>query len=209
MEPQNQENSVVQDPLPTDYLDQIAPQTSPKGNFFSKKIVIIGLIGAALLAVILIIIGSSSSGSDIKPSEKLYAKLKTTQAVEESAIKSIKNSDLRAINADLKSFLTDTLRDIETPLAKVGSPIKSITKQTLASEANQAMVDKLENARLNAVFDRIYPSEMAYQLDTILTLMNKILKTTSSKDMKTFLTEAIKNLTTIQERFENFSSTTS
>lgn len=187
------------------YLDQIAPKPV-KTSIFQQKPIVFGAI--ALLAFIVIcafalIVGSLSGG--IAPTKRLAARLVNTQQVVTSAVPNIKNTRLRALNSNLKIILTNTIRDASPILAKDKIDINKLDKDTLAKEPNTKMLERLEDARLNAIYDRTYAREMAYQVETIISLMQEI-KKSGKKDLKTFLTTAIDNLSPIQKQFEDYNS---
>ena len=149
-------------------------------------------------------VGSSSGGTS--PIQTLSARLVSTTNTVTSANKNIKNTKLRALNSSLNIYLSNTTRDLAPILVinKIDAkkPNKSITK----AESNVAMLAVLEDARLNAVYDRVYAREMNTQLEKILLLMNQINKTTKSSQTKTFLDNAIKNLEPIQKQFADYNS---
>lgn len=193
-------------PLSTDYLDQIAPQPKRRFSLDKKQWIILGGIGAVVVVLILaIIIGSMSSST--KPTETLAARLESTATVVDDAAGKIKSSSLRALNSNLKIFLTNTIRDIKTPLQKDGVDINKLDKDVVKKESSDKMLATLEDARLNARYDRIYAVEMAYRLDTIVTLMQQIYKNTNNQALKTFLDSAYNNLEPTQKQFANFDET--
>lgn len=189
-------------PTPTDYLDQIAPTNAKKPGIISNRPILFGAIAIVLLLVV-ILIGSLFSGG-VKPSEKLAARLTITAETVESATGIIKSSKMRALNTDLKLFLTNTIRDIEPFLTKNGIKIEKLSDKVLEDESNADLLIRLEDARLNGIYDRTYAREMSYQLDTILTLMRQIGKSASTEGFKSFLDNAIINLEPIQQDFSDF-----
>lgn len=193
-------------PTPTDYLEQIAPRTTKPGFAFNGKPMILAGIAAIVLLVIIIILGSMSG--NIKPTQRLAARLTTTASTVDYATDNIKSSALRALNSDLRLFLTNTVRDIGPILAKDGVKISNLDKKVLAAESNTDMLARLEDARLNVDFDNTYAREMSYQLDMVLTLMKQIYSSTSSRSLKDFLTNSYTNLAQIQQEFSKFNSTT-
>ena len=193
-------------PLPSNYLDQIAP-VAPKKSFLNLgKPILIGLIAIIVLTVICavgLIVSISSSG---KTTEKLAARLVTTKTIATDATDNIKSSSLRAVNGELKTFLTNTIRDIEPLLAKENTDIKSLPETLLNTKTDKALATRLEDARLNVIFDRTYAREMAYELSNILNLMQQIYSKTGNSDLKTFLDDAENNLTPIQKQFADFNT---
>lgn len=197
-----------QQQLPTDYLNQIAPQ-APKRSPFTFGIKQVALIGGALIILVIILaaVFGSIGGGKKAPLERLSVRLTSTATVANNAQVNLKSSQLRSLNASLKLYFTNTNRDIAAPLTAAGIDPEKIDKNIIASESTTAMTTRLENARLNAVYDRTYAREMAYQLGNTLTLINQIYKTTQSASLKTFLSSAYKNLQPTQQAFANFTTT--
>lgn len=193
--------------LPTDYLNQIAPQ-APKKPIFSFGIKQIIIVGAALivLVIILAVVVGNIANSKKDPLEHLSARLTATQAVVIAAQPNLKSSELRSLNSNLSLYMTNTNRDITAPLTAAGINTKKLSKTIVASESTSALSARLEDARLNAVFDRTYAREMAYQLSTSMTLMNQIYTSTGNADLKTFLQSAYDNLKPTEESFANFTA---
>lgn len=202
MYPQNNQ------PITSDYLDQIAP-SAPKKSFLNmnRPVVIFLAIGILLLFCILAFMVAIPNGG--KTTERLAARLVTIETIAKDATTKIKSSNLRAVNSGLKSYLTNTIRDITPLLAKENTDIKKLPKTLLNTNKDIELNTRLEDARLNAIFDRTYAREMAYELSNILNLMQQIYDKTGSKDLKTFLEDADKNLTPTQKQFADFDSTDS
>ena len=194
-------------PLPVDYLNQIAPNQTHKINLFNKQPLLLGGIGIIVLLIVTIIVASLMSGG-IKPTERLAARLTATASVVDDAKTKMKSSQLRAINATLSSLLINSVRDITPILTKDGIKIDKLSKSVVATESTDAMMARLEDARLNVKYDRIYAQEMATQLENILILMNQIENSTSSSSLKTYLSDNITNLQPIQKQFSDFQDPT-
>jgi len=193
---------------PLDYLNQIAPPMAKKTLFSDKRKLFIGLGGLVILAVIMMAVGSNLPKS-VSQTERLAARLSAIQAVTESSTKNIKSSQLRTINSNLKLYFTNTIRDITPILTKSQIDIKKLSDSAKKLESNSATLTKLEDARLNAIYDRVYASEMSYQLDATISLMRQLSKATSDTSMKTFLAGAITNLEPTQKQFTDFDSANS
>ncbi|MEI7539367.1 MAG: hypothetical protein WCJ36_01175 [Candidatus Saccharibacteria bacterium] len=191
---------------PLDYLNQIAPKSPPKVNNLFKKPII---LGAALGFAILLTIISTIASSQPKSTELLAARLTTIASTADSATTNIKSTQLRAFNSNLKLYLTNAVRDITPILAKDGIDITKLDKKVTTAESNADLLATLEDARLNAVYDRTYAREMAYKLDTVITLMRQINSSTGNKDLKSYLNDAIANLTPIQKQFADFNAANS
>ena len=187
-----------------DYLNQIAPQ--PKKPGLSSKMFLILIGGGVLLAIIgAIFIFSSGSGSGpVQKMQTLASRMETLRTVSDKAQKNIKSGDLRSTNSNLTIFLTNANRDIVEPLETNGVDLKKIDKKIAAAEKGEELTKKLEDARLNAVFDRVYAREMAYQLETVAALMQEIYGKTKSKSLQEFLLKTDDNLQPISEQLEDF-----
>ena len=193
---------------PADYMNQIAPQMPkrPLGKLGIRQVLILG--GGLIIAVIILaIIVNSVAAGKRDPLEHLSARLTSTQAVVVAAQANLKSSKLKSLNGNLTLYMTNTNRDVSKPLLSAGINTAKLSKTIVASEAPTSLVARLEDARLNAVYDRTYAREMTYQLGTLLTLMKQIYNGTGNPELKTFLKSAYDNLSPTQESFANFTST--
>jgi hypothetical protein len=194
-----------QTPYSIDYLNQIAPQQKKPG--VSNKLFLMVIGGGLLLAVIIgILMLSSSASGPTKKIQTLAARLTTLQTISDKAQKNIKSGDLRSTNSSLTIFLTNANRDMVEPLKKNGVDVKKIDKSITAKEAGTDLTKTLEDARLNAVYDRTYAREMGYQLDTVAALMKDILESSNSKSLKEFLISTDANLLPLKKQFKEFSA---
>lgn len=194
-------------PLPEDYLNQIAPKPQKRLGYFSKKPIVVGAIalGVIILIFVIVLISSGISNS-IGSTERLAARLVSTKTTVDSATVNIKSTKLRALNSSLGIYLTNTIRDATPILAKKNIKIEKLDKNVALAESNAKMLETLEDARLNAIYDRIYASEMANQLDTILILMREIYKSSNGEELKSFLDNAYKTLEPTQKEFADFNA---
>jgi dGTP triphosphohydrolase len=192
-------------------LNQIAPQ--PTRNKFDllhqkpSRLALIGL-GVAFVVVILlsIVIGIMTGDNNI---EHLAARLNSTQSTAISATNNIKSTQLRALNSSLKLYLTNTIRDATPIFDKNGVKVDSLSSSVTKTESNTKMLATLEDARLNAIYDRVYAREMAYQLDNVITLMRQIYSSTNSSNLKNFLNSSYKSLEPTQKQFADFNAANS
>lgn len=188
---------------PSNYLDQIAPQKQTKNNLLNNKII---LFGGIAIIVLLIIITISSLFGGVKPAEQLAGRLLSTQDIIANSTTKIKDNQLLTINSELKIYLINTIRDITPLLSKQNININKLSSTVIKSESDATILATLEDARLNAKYDRTYAREMAYQLDTILTLMQQISKGASDSQLKSFLNDAYNNLAPTQKQFADFNA---
>jgi hypothetical protein len=191
-----------------DYLNQIAPQQQRNGLSNRMFLMLIG--GAILLIAIVGIMMLSGGGSGpTKNMQTLAARVQTLGKLTSSEQKNIKSNDLRAANSNLSIFLANTEQGMVSPLEKNGITVTKLDKEVVAAEDGEKLKAKLEDARLNAVFDRTYAREMSYQLEALRTLMNTIYLSTNSKSMKDFLQTTNSSLVPIKKQFDTFNSTSS
>lgn len=188
-----------------DYLNQIAPTVTTKQRFSKIQLIIGGVLGSLVVIVIGLSLFLNLTRTP-SSTQTLAARLISTEAVVNKAQPLLKSTELRTLNSNLNIYLTDTNRGIAEPLLKVKVDVSKLDKTIVAKESGEALTAKLEDARLNATYDRVYALEMAYQLETIMTLMQKIYSSTSSKTLKDFLEGAYKNLEPTQKSFEDFNA---
>lgn len=191
-----------------DYLNQIAPPPQKQG--MSNRLFMMVIGGGVLLAVIVGLMMLSSGGSG--PTQKmqtLAARVQTLEKITSGAQRNIKSNDLRGANSNLSIFLANTDQGMTAPLEKNGVSVTKLDKTIVAAEKGDDLSAKLEDARLNAVFDRTYAREMSYQLTALENLMNSIYKSTGSKSMKSFLQTTEDSLVPIRKQFNSFNETSS
>lgn len=195
-----------QNQYPVDYLNQIAPQsTKPTMN----KIMVFGMIGGVvLLAIIAIFILSNLGGGPVQKMQTLAARLQTLQKISSDSQKNLKAGQLRTINSNLTLYLTNTNRDIADPLSKNGVDSKKLDKSITAAEEakGEALSQKLENARLNAILDRTYAREMTFQLETLAVLMKELYVSSKSTSFKDFLKTTDANLLPLKKQLSEFNA---
>lgn len=192
---------------PDQYLDTIAAQAQPPkpAPFIPRKVLYGGGI-AIILAIILIVFGTIFGSSQRGSAEVLLARLNATQPIVEDAQSKLNSSQLRSLNSGLSIYFTNTLRDSAELFSNVGVEANSLPTNVVEkeAEATTALTERLEDARLNAIFDRTYALEMDYRLATIMTLMQETYNSTSNEELRSYLTEAYDNLETTQQAFADF-----
>lgn len=191
-----------------DYLNQIS--TQPKKSGMNDRFFLFIVGGGLLFAIIvgLILLTSSSNGPTQKM-ETLAAQLQTLQTISSQANANIQDDSLSATNSTLTLLLTNINLNIAAPLKTNGVDVTKIDKAISNAENGAALTQTLENAKLNAVYDRTYAREMSYQLATVIALMKEIYNDTHSTSLKTFLNTTYLNLQPIQTQFANFTDPTS
>ena len=201
-------------PLPgytadTGYLDSIATPLPVKTM---KPWQLWGIIGAVLLLMIIVVVGVSSSGGTSN-AERYTAYLTRVQALgklTKDSSKAIQSSQLRALNASTNSNLAtaDTggvkllgVYDLKKlPEAKKTNPI-TVEYTTLAT--------KLNDARLNSIYDRVYAREIGYQLGALRAEMNTLYKSSKNEQLRTYLETTDDNLKPLVTQFNEFNNSQS
>ena len=190
-----------------DYLNQIAPK-QPKKGLFDNRILAFVAGGGILLVILVGVLSLMSSGSGpTQTMATLAARLTTLTKITKDSQKNIKSNQLNGINSNLNIFLSNADHDMIQPMKNNGVDVNNLDKTIQAAENGTALTATLENARLNAVFDRTYAHEMSYQLATVHALMQTIYNGTRSTSMRTFLQTSDTNLGTIKKQLDDFSAT--
>ncbi|MDB5163268.1 MAG: hypothetical protein JWO54_115 [Candidatus Saccharibacteria bacterium] len=196
-----------QQPLPPNYLDQIAPQTAKRSFSLSRPrlILLIGIV-AIILVMIMAYVAGAIGNAKKEPWERLSARIAATAEIAESSEGKIKNSQLRSVNSNVKISLTNTQRDLTAPLTTVGINVEKISPSVISSESSDKMIARLEDARLNAKYDSTYAREMSYQLSNLLTLLRQMYSSSSNEMNKTFLETTYNNFLPVQKSLSEFSA---
>lgn len=191
------------------YLDQIAPQQQKK-PLFALNLRSILILGGALvvLVIILVTISNLFGSSRLEPWQQLSARLATTAATADSATASIKNNRLKSINSELKIYMVNTQRDMTAPLQTLKIDPAKLPASVVTQENGEAMMQRLEDARLNAKYDSTYAREMTYQLSTILALLSELYNSNPSTATKASLEKAYASLEPIQKNLASYSAST-
>lgn len=188
-----------------DYLNQIsAPQQVKKPNPLLLMIVALGGL-LAIMAFGFIIFNSGPKTVDKVAS--LNIRLGSLQQLATTAQRSLRDNDLRSINAEFLLYLSNTLRDIKEPVQKLGASSEGVTKPLASKEAAyvSALQSEFEEAKLNVMFDRAYAREMAYQINVVRSQMSTVYKNTSSTTLKQALETSDASLAQSNKRFTGFS----
>lgn len=190
-----------------DYLNQIAaPQKKPGvSNKIFAIIIIVGVLIAAFVGLAAL---TSASGGPKKDLTTLSLRLSNLQGVTTRAQQTIQSSKLQTANSNLSLFLSNTNRELQTPLANSKIDMKKVDKALVAEESLAPLDAKLVEAEMMVQYDTVYASELNYQLNMILAMMNKIDKQTKSKSLKSFIADTKKNLLPIQQQVQDYIKST-
>lgn len=192
----------------SDYLNQIAAPAPVKTL---NPLVLWGLIGGLLVLAILVIVFVSSAangGGSTSSLTGVGAKIDNLKTVSEAAQKNIQSGELRSLNGNLTLALTNADRDLADPLKANHIKLTDKKDSTVSKVTSDfdALNGRLEDARLNAVYDRTYAREMTYALKTLHSDMSVLYKSTSSNKLKTILNTTDTNLSPLVDSFASFNA---
>lgn len=195
---------------PVDYLNQIAPEPQKKG-LEAKKLFLLGGLAIVVALIIFFVLGALSGGNTSRGLPNIPLRLETLQKISDDSQKNIKSSELRSINGSLSVLLTGSSTSIAAPLAKSGVDVKKIDSKLKENEKtySEQLAAKLDDARLNAVFDRTYAREMSFELAKLNADIKRAIATTRNTDLKNALTKVSGDSGDIKKQLDKFSATTS
>lgn len=192
---------------PIDYLDSISTVPQKPAGGVSNKLFFGAIIGAVVVIVFVGALVLLNSGPNSKENlSRLSVRLQNLQKISDDARKNTVSSSLRATNINLALALTNANRDLADILAAHDIDPKKISSGIKDEEKTDELTKRLEDARLNAIFDRTYAREMSYELETLLVLIRQLEASTKDSAEKEFLTTLRTNLTPLQKQFSEFTA---
>lgn len=195
---------------PIDYLNQIATPPKQTTGFSRKQFAIIG--GAFLLVFGIVALFAIINGSrpDLTTqSQQLVAKVAALQEVAKNAQKNIKSRSLSSANSGLTVQLTSAQASLTETFSGLGVNVTKPGEKVLAAVSTKELSSRLDDARLNAIFDRVYAREMSHELSTTLISLKSIYETASNPEVKKKLEETYNNLEPLQKQLAEFDGATS
>ncbi len=194
MQPNNQ-------PFAPNYLDTIAaaPQQQKLNPFMLWGLIVAVLV--VLVIVVSLVLSSGSTSTDKLTT--LGVKLATLEEVTTKAQPNLKTSELRTVNSSLTLTLTNANRDIEPSLTAAKIQLKSTKDKKIIAlnKETDELTERLEDARLNGVYDSTYAREMVFYLKTTRAEISTLYSSTKSASLKTTLENIDKNLEPILDSF--------
>ena len=170
----------------------------------------VSIIGVILLVVIMIV-GAILGGSRTNEKElayKLKLHIDNTSAVISEYQPSVNSSDLRSNSASLLSILANTNRDLTAYLTDAYSYKSGSEGETLINDAKlnaDGLRAVLFNAKINGILDRIYASQVAYEVSLIMNEESKIYNKTNKDNLKNILSSSYSSLENLYNAFKSFS----
>ncbi len=169
-----------------------------------------GLIVGVLILAIIVIVGVFSASGGPSPSSlaAVAAKFDNLRTISVAAEDDVQSSELRTLNSSLRLSLTNTNRDLVEPLKAQDISLKDKKNSSVAAVTAdfEELSGRLEDARLNAVYDRTYAREMSYELKTLRSEMAVLYKKSGSKSLRATLETADSNIKPIVEGLETFNA---
>lgn len=194
---------------PIDYLEQIAPKQKASFGFSRKQVailgavILVGFIGFAAAAIL-----QSGKPNIGAVSRQLTMRVGATSTIAKDAQKNLRSRDLHALNTSLTIQLANTNTGLATAFAEAGVIVGEI-KDAKTDDTSAETIKKLDDARLNGVFDRVYAREMSFRLSTILTHLDSIHKSTKNTKLREYLETTYKNLEPLQKQLAEYSASSS
>lgn len=188
-----------------DYLNQLSGE-GKNSEQFNPKIVIGGIIGFIVLAAAMMFLIFSSSGGPAGPGPEvtLYKTIVGTAEITDDSKKKLHSSDLVSINSSIDILLLNSITGMIKPLSKSGIDADKLESEAQKEEEFAEPMKKLEDARLNAVYDRAYLRIIDFRIDSILLLVEKVNKTSGNSDLKKYLSKTKSDLEVIDKALEEF-----
>lgn len=201
---------VINGQYAVDYLGGIAPKQAKNtikiaGKSINKTMFwgAIGGVIALLLAATLFILTPKQTGVANLNESSLFRSLVSTSEITKKAGRNIKSSKLRAVNSSFTSLLIGSAKEMQDPLSKSGlDPKKLESEAKKPSKDDTKVIDTLESARLNAMYDNAYNREMQHRIRTMLITLDRIQKMNNNKGMQEFVKNTRPKLETIQKLLE-------
>lgn len=187
-----------------DYLNSIA---APAQQKVANKFAVFGLIGgiliAAIIGVILLSAPKGKTSSDIVPT--LSARIETLRKVTSAQQKHLTENKLAEINAALSSSLSTMDTEIGQVIEDQGIK-KAQTKAKVSAEEAYAdeLTKTLDDAYQRGTLDRIYISQMSYELTILEKQINSLKKTSKNKAIQAFCDNSLASTTLVLKSYANY-----
>lgn len=188
------------------YLDTIA---APQRQNTLNPFVLWGIIGGVILALIVVVLFMFNSGGPSQ-AESFTSYVHRVQALSKlttSSTKTIQSTELRALNATTSSVLGTANQESTSVLGTVElKKLPAATKTSPVTAEFSELTTKLNDARLNVVYDRVYAREVGYQLAKIRAELNALHKSSKSKSLRTYLEKTDDNLKPLVSQYNEFNN---
>lgn len=186
-----------------DYFNP-APQPPEPAKVNLKLLIIGGVVGLLVLILVVYVFSALQAQKNAASSPlPLVARLQKLSTITTDYHGKLRSSALQDVNSSLKLVLQTANHGITEPLKAYNIDIKKSAKQISAIEANSTaeLTKRLDDAYLNITFDDTYTREIIYELEGAEFMMNRLLRTTQSANMKGFIESTMKDLESLKKRF--------
>lgn len=204
--PSNYQAPATPQPYDANYLDSIAPAPA-RAKFISGSFgkIFFGLIALFVIAVSLIV-AFSNGKSPTADMQQVAVRLENFTKTAKTVQKNLKSNKLSGTNTEFSVWLVGNQTQAADLLSSAGIKKAKYDKKITASETalTTKLNDKFEDARLNAILDRVYANTMASETEKLINLLNSIAKKNKSGKIHDFAQNASKNLVAIQKAFEDY-----
>lgn len=194
-----------------DYLNEIAAPP-PKPAFLDKKMMIILGAAAALVLLVLPIFamlgGNNKTKTQSASLDAVAVRALNLSDVAKDAQRNIRSGRLSQVNASLSTSLSNL--SSQASGGKDGGARSLVEKFPNEKKSKEELEGRLEEAELNALFDRNYSREMEFELDKLLLMMDELKAKAGSKDAnaKEVLDKNYQNLSQSRQQIEAYQKST-
>jgi hypothetical protein len=205
---QAQPGSVVAQ-YPVDYLNQIA--TTPPVKKVSP-VIIFGAIGAVIISAIVVLFMLIQSAAPPSATTQLYslqARIATLDKLTVEQGKHLTQSDLSTMNTNVGVMLKSMSAQVGAYMKERGSASDKTSVAAKSAEKAYAekLSTKLNNAYLTGTLDRLYASEMVYQLNILKSKLQSVKAVAKSKKFNEVYDNNVPSLIKISEKLSAFQNT--
>ena len=201
-----------------EYLDQIAVKgkvKSAKPIFTPMLIKLIAAGVVALIAIVTVGIVINNSNAKVTQSyERVYLRIhnlsnKNSGNPFTKYTRKIRNSDLRSYADTFFSVTTTTDASLAGVISAVGVKTDKISKEV--SNAESSNVSNITNQLLDASYagniDRIYATNLSYQISTLIQYETEALKKTNNQSFASIISQNSTDMRQLQEQIQNWLDT--
>lgn len=187
------------------YLDQIAGQPTVKKM---NPLILWVLIGGGILVLGLLVIFMLNLLKPKTPEQltQFVYRVEALQELTGAQAKNIQSSKLVALDGNVNSILAGIQQEGAPALAAQGVKKLALVPPKASAVALEyaEIASRLDDARLNAAFDRTYVREITYQLGRLRAEIQTIRTGTHSSTVLDFLSTSDSNLKPLEEAYSNY-----
>lgn len=180
------------------YLGQPAPVPSKlppqRAGISGRMTLIVGLLIVAVLAGIGLMVANRDTSGPL--SQRLTLRMAALQDIIKDGKKNASSDKLTKITAEASLLLSGDSTAITAAQGK--SKTKASAAITNAENSKPAL-ERLKQAKINAVYDTAYSSELTAKLESTSALIRELYKVTKSKKLKTALNTTNIHITGLQK----------